>query len=41
MVEEVISVIVVSGETKIRQKKRYQKEKGNDDFLHWMLGYKS
>jgi hypothetical protein len=36
MVKEFISVIVVSGETTMRQKKRYQKEKGNNDVLPWM-----
>jgi hypothetical protein len=41
MIEEFISVIVVSGETTMRQKKCYQNEKSNDKFLHLILGYKS
>jgi len=39
MIEELVSVIVVSGETTMREKKRCQNEKSNDEFLHLMLGY--
>lgn len=40
MVEEPISVVVVSCETTVGQKKKYQEE-GNDEFSHWTSRQKS
>jgi len=40
MVEKLISIIVVSGKTRMGQKKGYQKEKSNNEFLR-MPRYKS